>query len=236
LAALFVVSVVAPNAHAATTLRTYHLRDSGATIAVDNGETFRISLRTATDGGYSWAVTKHPDPKVLDLLHKTVVPLPHPGGGVGFPSRTSYTYRGVGVGRTSVTIVERQSFAPGSTIKRFRLTIDVLPRGGIATYHLRDSGGTVIIGRADDFRLSLRTDSDGGYSWIVTKHVDPAVLDLLRRRVVDPPNTGVVGATAHTYYTYEAVGAGQTSVTITERRSFDHSDIARTFHLTVIVR
>lgn len=115
--------VVAPAAWAVTEVPTYHYADSGSTVTVHVGHEFRIKLATAYDGGYSWAITQHPDSAVLKLERKRLVADPHPPGTVGFGYHTIFRYAVVGRGKTSLTLTERRTFGVNRVLKRFTLTV-----------------------------------------------------------------------------------------------------------------
>lgn len=104
------------------------------------------------------------------------------------------------------------------------------------TYTGHDSGRTIHARVGHRFRVSLKTDRDGGYSWSFAHRPDRHVVTVVRKRLrPDPHPAGTVGYGYHTIYVFKAVAAGITSMRLHERRSFGAHDVARRFHATVRV-
>ncbi|HVT64719.1 MAG TPA: protease inhibitor I42 family protein [Mycobacteriales bacterium] len=105
----------------------YHLSDRGRTVHVAKGERFKVSLQQATDGGYEWVVTKHPDASILKYVgSKTHVAKQqdpaHPIAGA--PTKEVFTFRAVGSGTTSFKLAEKR-FGREKAVKRFKMTVKV---------------------------------------------------------------------------------------------------------------
>ena len=66
---------------------------TGSTFSVKKGHKVTITLRTATDGGYGWAIVKGKHSPKFTVLSKTVVPRKHKPGVVGGDSNTVYVLR-----------------------------------------------------------------------------------------------------------------------------------------------
>lgn len=112
--------LVAPST--ASTPVTYHQRDSGRTIHLRKGHTIRIVLRTAADGGYSWVVTRGAHSSKFTVSSRVVSPASTgPTPVVGGYARTIFTLTATHAGTATFTAVEKRTFEPNSTIKRFTL-------------------------------------------------------------------------------------------------------------------
>lgn len=108
--------------------------------------------------------------------------------------------------------------------------------GKTPTYTGHDSGRTIHAAAGHRFRLSLKTDRDGGYSWSFAHRPDRHIVKVVRKRVrPDRHPAGTVGYGYHTVYVFAAASAGSTSMRLRERRSFGARDVARRFHATVHV-
>ncbi len=112
--------LVAPST--ASTPVTYHQRDSGRTVHVRKGHSIRIVLRTATDGGYSWVVTRGAhSSKFTESWVLVMQPSSGPTPIVGGDARTVFTLKATHAGTATFTAVEKRPFEPNSVIKRFTL-------------------------------------------------------------------------------------------------------------------
>lgn len=107
----------------ATTTPTYTAASSGKTVTIKRGTVFRISLRTAADGGYSWAVIHGRNSADFTILSRKVV---QPASMVGGYAHTIWTIRATHIGTDYFQAVERRSFEKNSVIARFKLTIKVV--------------------------------------------------------------------------------------------------------------
>jgi predicted secreted protein len=104
----------------------YHKADSGKTVHVAKGERFKVSLKQATDGGYEWVVSKHPDSSILKYVgSKTHAPKQDPDHPIaGAPTREVFTFRAVGSGTTSFKLAEKR-FGREKAIKHFKMRVKV---------------------------------------------------------------------------------------------------------------
>lgn len=118
---------VAAEASAKPAIKTVQVSKSKK-ITVVRGTQVRIALETASDGGYSWAVTKKPARWVAKIGKPRVASGDSSGGVVGAPSTTYYRIAGKHLGRTTIKLVERRSFDRKDVAKRVTLTIVVKRR------------------------------------------------------------------------------------------------------------
>jgi predicted secreted protein len=133
-AALGAVLVVVPASAAPSTSSTsampttYHLRDSGRTVHVERGQLIRISLKTASDGGYRWVVVRgRHSTKFRIVSRKVVAPATVAGTPlVGAPSQTVWTLRARQRGFATFKAIERRPWAKSDVIKRFTLHLRVV--------------------------------------------------------------------------------------------------------------
>lgn len=107
--------------------KTYHQSSSGDTVKVAKGTRIRISLVTASDGGYGWVVTRGKHSDHFKILSRRVVSPPQTGGTptVGGYTHTVYTLLATERGTGTFKAVERRSFGDTTPIKRFTLYLRV---------------------------------------------------------------------------------------------------------------
>jgi predicted secreted protein len=120
-AALSLCAVGVGAAATASKVPVYVAKDSGHTVHVAKSHEFKVILATASDGGYSWTVKHRPASKVVAVVSKKVKPYHHKRGVVGAGSRTIYTFRATGAGKTSFRLIERQPFNKKHVVERFNL-------------------------------------------------------------------------------------------------------------------
>jgi predicted secreted protein len=96
----------------------YTLANNGQTVLLSKGMIFKVSLKTASDGGYFWTFADKPDRAIVALVSKHVR---HKAGVIGGYSHTVYTFKSVGAGSTTEKLVEKRSGAHKS-IRHFTLT------------------------------------------------------------------------------------------------------------------
>lgn len=114
------VAVVAgdPAPHAARA--TY----APVSYTVKNGHKVTITLRTDTDGGYSWAITQGRHSPKFTVLSKKVVSQAAPGT-VGGYSKTIYVLKVKKVGNATFQAVERRPFDKTDVINRYTLHLHI---------------------------------------------------------------------------------------------------------------
>jgi predicted secreted protein len=142
--------------------------------------------------------------------------------GMTLPRRAALGVAGVAAGTLLVALPV--SATPAST------TSSAQPR----TFHQAASGRTVHVERGEVLRISLRTDSDGGYRWAVVRGRHSSVFRIVSREVV-PASTTLVGAPSRTVWTLRAIARGTATFKAVERRPWDRSDVAKRFTLRLRV-
>jgi predicted secreted protein len=111
------------------------------------------------------------------------------------------------------------------------------PAGHIPIYTGGDSGQTAHLIEHHEFKVSLETSTDGGYSWAFKQKPNSAVVKLVSKHLKsDPHKAGTVGFGSHTIFLFRAVGRGTTSMRLVERRSFEKSNVVKRFSLKEVVR
>ena len=114
----------------ASTVRVYHLSDSGRTVHVSKGATFRVSLVAATDGGYSWDFSRRTNAAIVKYSGRkgySLAPSPQTTPPtVGASTRQVFTFHAVGDGMTSFKLGEYPPGPRGQKAARsFSLTVKV---------------------------------------------------------------------------------------------------------------
>jgi predicted secreted protein len=107
--------------------KTFRESDSGASVKIKQGKTFKVRLDQAFDGGYAWSKAKPKDQSVVKLVRKRTLPgecatIPYCVGGTNI---FVATYRAVAPGKTKLRLVQRQSFGDGDVLGRFKLDVTV---------------------------------------------------------------------------------------------------------------
>jgi predicted secreted protein len=107
-----------------TKVEVYTLKDSGRSVSVLRGKTFRVRLQNCGDCGEQWVISTRPRPRVLSLVsrHETSTAKPPAVGG---ENHTIWTFRADEPGRTTMAMSEHSAEKGGKVIKRFRLTVTV---------------------------------------------------------------------------------------------------------------
>jgi predicted secreted protein len=110
---------------------TYHLRASGRTVRVERGHLIRVSLTTASDGGYHWVVVRGRHGTTFTILSRRVVPPPASTQNgvplVGGDSQTVYTLRARARGYATFKAIERRPWDHSDVAHRFTLHLRVTP-------------------------------------------------------------------------------------------------------------
>jgi predicted secreted protein len=123
---------ITESASAASTTPVYTNHDSGKTVTQVRGSTFKVRLKGCGPCGLYWSISKKPDAAVVERVgHKTTKPI-NPST-VGGYDRTTWTFKAVGHGTTTMRMAEHDAKQRNKVIKRFSLTVKVttpLPASG----------------------------------------------------------------------------------------------------------
>lgn len=113
----------------------------------------------------------------------------------------------------------------------------VLLSCGAGTVELTDSdaGKTVDLQIGQALVVTLQGLGTAGYLWEVTSTPAPT-LEQIGDRETLPPTSGAAGASARESFRFKGARAGQTTLTLADRRPFGSREVARTFEVTVRVR
>lgn len=86
------------------------------------------------------------------------------------------------------------------------------------------------------FPLTLAANPTTGYQWELSTPVDPRFLILLSNQYVAPTPSDRVGQGSHQVFTFRALQAGMTSISLKYCRPWDASDCAAfAFYMMEIV-
>ena len=101
------------------------MQDSGRTLSLKPGDTFRITLQSNPTTGFSWIETAEPAPDVIRLTVKRFVSAQKQKDFVGVPGRTEFIYKAVGPGETEIRLNYKRSWETVAPNKTFILKIIV---------------------------------------------------------------------------------------------------------------
>lgn len=90
------------------------------------------------------------------------------------------------------------------------------PDGSVFT----DDGTRFTVAPGDEFTIVLESNASTGYAWDLAADLDPAVVEAVGTRYVEP-DTDLVGAPGREELTFLAVGDGSTFIQLWYVRSFD---------------
>ena len=97
------------------------------------------------------------------------------------------------------------------------------------------SGETVNVASGASVIVTLDSNDTTGYEWRLAEDVDEDVLRLANSEYIAPETT-LVGAGGQEVWTFEAVGAGETTISLEYVRPWEEGVPAvDTFQLTVVV-
>jgi predicted secreted protein len=102
----------------------HHVSYAPTSYTVKVGHKVTVTLKTASDGGYGWAITQGARSAKFTVLSKKVVSAATPGT-VGGYSRTVYVLRAKKTGNATFKAVERRSFDKTDVIDRFTLHLHI---------------------------------------------------------------------------------------------------------------
>lgn len=110
--------------------------------------------------------------------------------------------------------------------------LDRTPNAPAVTYLSEaDNGKTIAVKEGTTVRLQLKDLGDGGYSWSI---VSQGSLTLLERTHANP--SGLLGDFGSDIWVFSADEAGSSMVSLTCARSWDVSDVAAQFSVTIAVQ
>lgn len=108
---------------------------------------------------------------------------------------------------------------------------------GAGTVELTDSdaGKTVDLQVGQTLVVTLQGLGTAGYVWEVTSTPGPSLEQIGDRETLSPAS-GAPGASAREAFRFKAARAGQTTLSLADRRPFGSREVAGTFEVTVRVR
>jgi len=104
---------------------------SGSTTSLKSGQVISLKLQEHADGGYGWQFSKQPSAAVLSVVTDQSLPASSPSSTVGTPTPGAtafhrWTFRAVGPGTTSFTVVELRP-SDANPLHDYSLTVVVSP-------------------------------------------------------------------------------------------------------------
>ncbi len=84
---------------------------------------------------------------------------------------------------------------------------------GTVNYTEADSGKTITTSIGQQFTITLRGNETTGYVWQMTKDTNSKIVKKISDKYT-ADNTGLVGAGGDHVWTYKAVAAGETTITL----------------------
>ena len=85
------------------------------------------------------------------------------------------------------------------------------------------------------FTIRMESNPTTGYGWQLSKALDEKVVQLVTNAYI-PPESKLMGAGGHEAWTFKAIGAGATDISMQYVRPWDKDQPAKTNVYTVIVK
>ena len=123
----FILTILLMFAAGCKTTGEYHsqltMQDSGRTLSLKPGDTFRIVLQSNPTTGFSWIEAGKTAPDVIRLTAKRFVSAQKQKELVGAPRETEFIYKAVGHGETEIRLNYKRSWETVAPNKTFMLKI-----------------------------------------------------------------------------------------------------------------
>ena len=123
----FILTLLLMFAAGCKTTEEYHsqltMQDSGRTLSLKQGDTFRIALQSNPTTGFSWIEAGKPDPDVIRLTAKRFASARKQKNLVGASGETEFVYKAVGPGETEIRLNYKRSWETVAPAKTFMLKI-----------------------------------------------------------------------------------------------------------------
>ena len=123
----FILTILLMFAAGCKTTGEYHsqltMQDSGRTLSLKPGDSFRITLQSNQTTGFSWIEAEKADPAVIRLTAKRFVSAQKQKELVGAPRETEFIYKAVGSGETEIRLNYKRSWEKVAPAKTFMLKI-----------------------------------------------------------------------------------------------------------------
>ena len=123
----FIFTILLVFAAGCKTTGEYHsqltMQDSGRTLSLKPGDSFRIVLQSNPTTGFSWIEAEKADPAVIRLTAKRFVSAQKQKELVGAPRETEFIYKAVGAGETEIRLNYKRSWEKVAPAKTFMLKI-----------------------------------------------------------------------------------------------------------------
>lgn len=128
----FIMTILLMFAAGCKTAEEYHsqltMQDSGRTLVLKPGDSFRIALQSNPTTGFSWIEAGKTAPEVIRLTAKRFVSAQKQKELVGAPCETEFIYKAVGAGETEIRLNYKRSWEKVAPAKTFMLKISVQKR------------------------------------------------------------------------------------------------------------
>jgi inhibitor of cysteine peptidase len=99
-----------------------------------------------------------------------------------------------------------------------------------------DNGGIVSADAGQRVVLTLESNASTGYRWSLAAEPDPAVLEFVSSKYVEPEDGEVVGAPGTEVWEWNAVAKGTAVLRLEYVRPFEPGNVADEFEVTVEVQ
>jgi predicted secreted protein len=126
----FAIGPVADAASASSSTPVYHQSDSGKTVSLAEGTTFKVRLKVCEDCGNFWHWKVRPDSDVVKIVSKKDVSSAKPPA-VGGINTVTWTMKVVGPGDTAMKLVQKAASQNNKVVKRFTLYVAAGPSSGL---------------------------------------------------------------------------------------------------------
>jgi len=180
---------------------------------------------------------------ILDLL--TIQPefTIESGGADGAGGTWIIRFSAVAPGETTLTLHYASTFDENpEPVETFQINIvidggDNGENAAAQTLTDQDSGTAITLAAGDTLRIELAANETTGYFWVLDESLDQSILQQVgESEYVGEPDPAP-GSGGTDIWTFEAVGAGTTTLTLNlERLNDTNPETAQTFQITVKVR
>jgi predicted secreted protein len=191
-------------------------------IEANVGDDFTITVASNPTTGYEWQLAQPLVGGVLDLMTSEYMP-PEPEADVeGAGGKEVWTFKAKGLGDTTVFMKYVRSWEGNATPADQR------------SFNIIVNATEVDVG--DEFTITLDSNATTSYEWQLADTLDESILELVGSEYTIPNDEGLAGAGGIEVWTFKAVGAGETDVSMKYVHPWEEEGTPakeRTFSITV---
>lgn len=207
--------------------------NSSENIQTKVGSEFTVWFDSNRSTGYQWVLAGPVDPKMLESESARYI---QSNLKVGAPGREMWKFKAVGEGNTEIDFEYRRPWEQGAAPARTRkVIVEVKPGATGEEQVFTDPNVPIETAAGQRFLVKLESNPTTGYQWQLASDYDEKVLQLLDSEYI-PPQEAVPGAGGEETWRFEALGAGETKISLNYARSWEKdTPPARTavFNVTV---